>query len=280
MKTLKRNLTIATLAFCTTFLTGCHDDDKTVTIGTIAGPETQLAEVAAEVAKQRYGLHIKIVTFSDYLQPNAALNDGDLQANIFQHAPYLNEQIAEHHYKLEIAGKTFVYPMGIYSKIYHNLASLPDGSEVAIPNDPTNEGRALLLLQKAGLITLAPEAGLNATPHDVTSNPKQLKFVELDAAQLARAYQDVEIAVINTNYAIPAGLLPSKDALIIEDSQSPYVNLIVVRTKDADKPWVKELVNSFQSQAVVDEANELFEGQVVAAFTVTPEVPLNETTKK
>lgn len=276
MKTFKRSLLLSALAFCTVFLTGCHDDGKTVTIGTITGPETQLAEVAAQVAKQRYGLHVKIVTFSDYSEPNAALNNGTLQANVFQHTPYLNEEVATHHYKLEVAGKTFVYPMGIYSKRFHNLSVLPEGSEVAIPNDPTNEARALLLLQKAGLITLAPEAGLKATTHDITANPKQLEFVELDAAQLAHAYQDVEIAVINTNYALSAGLLPSKDALFIEEKESPYANLIVVRTKDIHKPWVKELVNSFQSQAVVDKANELFDGQVVAAFTVTPEVPLNQ----
>lgn len=268
---IKKNLAVTALALSAVFLTGCRDDEKTITIGTIAGPETALAEVAAEVAQKRYDLHIKIVAFSDYLQPNSALNDGALQANVFQHAPYLNEQIAEHHYTLAIAGKTFIYPMGVYSMTYHNLSELPDDSEVAIPNDPTNEGRALLLLQKAGLITVSPAAGLKATPHDITSNPKQLQFIELDAAQLARAYQDVDAAVINTNYALPAGFLPSKDALIIEDKDSPYANLIVVRTQDAEKPWVKELVNSFQSQAVVDKANELFEGQVVAAFTVTPE---------
>lgn len=272
MKNIKKHLSIAALVLGTALLAGCHDDDKTVTIGTIAGPETQLAEVAAEVAQERYGLHVKIVTFSDYVQPNAALDDGSLQANVFQHAPYLNEQVAEHHYKLDVAGKTFIYPMGIYSKSYHNLSVLPEGSEIAIPNDPTNEGRALLLLEKAGLITLAPEAGLKATPHDITSNPKQLEFVELDAAQLARAYQDVEVAVINTNYALPAGLLPSKDALFIEDKNSPYANLIVVRTQDIDKPWVKELVNAFHSQEVVDKANALFQGQVVAAFTAIPDV--------
>lgn len=266
MNSIKRTLSLTALAFCTAFLAGCHDDDKTITIGTIAGPETQLAEVAAQVAQERYGLHIKIVAFTDYIQPNAALNDGDLQANVFQHAPYLNEQVATYHYKLEAAGKTFVYPMGIYSKTYHNLSGLPDGSQVAIPNDPTNEGRALLLLEKAGLITLSPEAGLKATPHDITSNPKQLEFVELDAAQLARAYQDADLAVINTNYAISAGLLPSKDALFIEDKESPYANLIVVRTKDMNQPWVKELVNSFQSEKVVNEANEIFQGQVVPAF--------------
>lgn len=268
---IKKSLAIAALASCVTLLMGCREDEKTITIGTIAGPETELAEVAAEVAQNRYNLHVKVVTFSDYLQPNAALNDGALQANIFQHKPYLTEQIAAHHYDLVIAGKTFIYPMGVYSMTYHNLSELPQNSEVAIPNDPTNEGRALLLLQKAGLINVSPEADLKATPHDIINNPKQLKFIELDAAQLARAYQDVAIAVINTNYAIPAGLLPSKDALFVEDKDSPYANLIVIRAKDAEKPWVKELVNSFQSQEVVDKANELFEGQVIAAFTVTPE---------
>ena len=274
---IKKSLTIAVLALTTLFLSACRDDEKTITIGTIAGPETELAEVATEVAQKRSHLHIKIVTFTDYLQPNSALNDDALQANVFQHAPYLVEQIAAHHYDLVIAGKTFIYPMGVYSMTYHDLSALPENSEVAIPNDPTNEGRALLLLQKAGVITVSPAAGLKATPRDITSNPKQLQFVELDAAQLARAYQDVAVAVINTNYAIPAGLLPSEDALFIEDKDSPYANLIVIRAKDAEKPWVKELVNSFHSQEVVDKANQLFQGQVVPAFTVTPEPPSKET---
>ena len=272
MTFIKKGLSTSVFAALTLFLTGCQDDDKTIKIGTIAGPETEIAQIAAEVAEKRYGLHVKIITFADYLQPNAALNDGQLQANAFQHEPYLNEQIAAHHYNLTIAGKSFVYPMGIYSAHYHSLADVPEDSQIAIPNDPTNEGRALLLLQKAGLITLAATADLSATPKDVMANPKKLQFVELDAAQLARAYQDIAVAVINTNYAIPAGLLPSRDALFTEDKQSPYANLIVIRTEDVNKPWVKELLDSFHSQAVVDKTEALFEGQAEAAFTVTPDV--------
>ncbi|MBP9725837.1 MAG: MetQ/NlpA family ABC transporter substrate-binding protein [Gammaproteobacteria bacterium] len=268
---IKKGLTTSVFAALTLLLTGCQNDDKTIKIGTIAGPEAEIAQVAADVAEKRYGLHVKIVTFTDYLQPNTALNDGQLQANAFQHEPYLNEQIAAHHYNITVIGKTFVYPMGIYSAHYHSLADVPEDSQVAIPNDPTNQGRAFLLLQKAGLITLAPAAGLNATPQDVTDNPKKLQFVELDAAQLARAYQDIAVAVINTNYAIPAGLLPSRDALFTEDKHSPYANLIVIRTQDVNKPWVNELLDSFHSQAVVDKAEALFEGQTEAAFTVTPD---------
>lgn len=277
---IKKSLTTSVFAVLTMFLVGCHDDDKTIKIGTIAGPETELAEVAAKVAEKRYGLHIKVVTFSDYLQPNAALDSGALQANVFQHTPYLNEQVAVHHYDLAIIGKTFVYPMGIYSAHYKSLDAIPDNSQVAIPNDPTNEGRALLLLQQAGLITISSEAGLIPSEQDITANPKKLDFVELDAAQLARAYQDISVAVINTNYAIPGGLLPSRDALFVENKETPYANLIVVRSADTNKPWAKELVDSFNSQAVLDKANELFQGQIVAAFTVTPEVVSEQTSKK
>lgn len=267
---IRKGLTTSVFAVLTMILSGCHDDDKTIKIGTIAGPETELAQVAADVAEKRYGLHIKIVTFTDYLQPNRALSDGALQANVFQHKPYLNDQLDMYHYHFDIAGKTFVYPMGIYSAHYHSLSELPDNSQVAIPNDPTNEGRALMLLQHAGLIKLASAASLKATENDVTSNPKHLEFVELDAAQLARAYQDIALAVINTNYAIPGGLLPSRDALVVEDEHSPYANLIVIRSQDSGKPWVKELVDAFHSQEVVDKANQLFQGEVVAEFTVVP----------
>ncbi len=251
-------------------ITGCNEDTQTIKVGTIAGPETELAQVAASVAEQKYGIKIKILTFTDYIHPNAALNDGELQANVFQHAPYLNEQIASHHYDLAVAGKTFVYPMGIYSEHYRHVSDVPENAKVAIPNDPTNEGRALLLLQQAKLITLSNNAGLEATPHDVVDNPKHLSFIEIDAAQLPRAFDDVGLAVINTNYAIPAGLLPSKDALFIENQDSPYVNLIVIRTADINQPWVAQLVDAFHSQAVVDKANELFQGQVVPAFTPSP----------
>lgn len=262
----RKGLITSVFVVCATLLTACNQDQQTIKVGTIAGPETELAQVAASVAAKKYGLKIKIVTFTDYTHPNAALNDGELQANVFQHTPYLNEQITAHHYDLAIAGKTFVYPMGIYSEHYRALSDVPDNAQVAIPNDPTNEGRALLLLQQAKLITLSANAGLDATPHDVVDNPKHLSFVEIDAAQLPRAFDDVALAVINTNYAIPAGLLPSKDALFIENNDSPYANLIVVRKADLNQPWVAQLVDAFHSQGVVDKANELFQGEALPAF--------------
>lgn len=267
--TMKKTLILCILTACAIFLNACKDDDKTIKIGVIAGPETELAEVAAQVAKKQYGLNVKIVSFSDYLQPNAALDEGSLQANAFQHLPYLEEQVATYRYDLAVAGKTFVYPMGVYSSFYESLTDVPENSQVAIPNDPTNKGRALLLLQSAGLITLQSKTNLHAMPKDVVENPKNLQFVELDAAQLARAYKDIAVAVINTNYAISEGLYPSKNALYLENKNSLYANLIVIRQADINKPWVKPLVESFQSQAVIDKANELFQEQAIPAFTPT-----------
>lgn len=265
---LSKTILSASIVFFSFFLTACHDDKDVIKVGTIAGPETELAEVAATVAEKKYGLHIKLVTFSDYLQPNAALEEGSLQANVFQHHPYLDQQVNTYGYKLAAVGKTFVYPMGIYSATYHDLQSIPDALKVAIPNDPSNEARALLLLQSAGLIELNHDHNLNSTPQDIVDNPKKLNFVELDAAQLTRAYHDVDLAVINTNYAIPAGLYPSRDALYLESKDSPYANLIVVRQTDVDQPWVQNWVDALHSQAVVDKANDLFQGQALASFTV------------
>jgi D-methionine transport system substrate-binding protein len=256
------------LLACAVFLTACHShEDKTVLrVGTISGPETKLMEVAKEVAKQHYGLDIKIVEFTDYVEPNTALNDGSIEANVFQHQPYLDKQIKDRHYKLVTVGKTFVYPMGIYSHKIKNISDLQPNAAIAIPNDPSNEGRALLLLQKAGLIKLKETAGIYASPLDILDNPKQLKFKELDAAQLARSLDDVDLAVINTNYAIPAGLSPTKDAILHEGSDSPYANIIVVREDELNDPRIKQLVLAIQSEAVLKAAMEIFNGQAIPAW--------------
>lgn len=160
-------------------LGACHneaEEKNTIKVGTIAGPESELMESAKRVAKNDYGLNIKIIEFSDYLQPNAALNDGSIDANVFQHQPFLDQQIKDKQYDLIAIGKTFVYPMGIYSQKIKDLKELKKGSMLAIPNDPSNEGRAMLLLQKANLIKIKKSAGLYATPHDIIENPKQLIF--------------------------------------------------------------------------------------------------------
>ncbi len=252
---------------CAFILNACAPEDKnTLRVGTISGPETDLMQVAKQVAKDKYGLNVKIIEFTDYIQPNAALNDGSIDVNMFQHKAYLNQQITDRHYKLTAIAKTFVYPMGIYSVKIKNVKDLSANSLVAIPNDPSNEGRALLLLQKAHIITLKKSAGLYATPNDIQSNPKKLTFKELDAAQLARSLPDVAIAVINTNYAIPAGLLPSKDAIFVENKDSPYANLIVIRTDEKNDPRMQQFVTAFQSDEVKKAANKIFNGEAIAAW--------------
>lgn len=264
MKFLKIILTVA----ASLFLLACQpaDNKQALKVGTISGPETELVEKAKEVAKQQFGLDIKVVEFTDYLQPNAALNDGSIDANMFQHQPFLDEQIKNKHYDLLTIGKTFVYPMGIYSSKHNNIGELSDKALVAIPNDTSNEGRALLLLEKAKLITLNKKAGLFATPKDVIDNPKHLVFKELDASQVARSIPDVDIAIINTNYAVAAGLSPSKDAIFLEGKDSPYANIIVIRQSDKDDPRMKQLVAALQSDAVLKAAQTLFNGQAIPAW--------------
>jgi D-methionine transport system substrate-binding protein len=264
---IKIAIKITLAAVCFIFLTACQQNDKNVLkVGTIAGPETELMEVAKEVAKDKFSLDIKVIEFTDYIEPNLALNDGSIDANVFQHQPYLDQQTQDHRYQLVAIGKTFVYPMGVYSSKIKNLNELPQKAIVSIPNDPSNEGRALLLLEKAKLIHLKKNAGLYATPVDIDSNPKQLQFKELDAAQLSRTLPDVDIAVINTNYAVPAGLSPSKDAIFLEQKDSPYANIIVIRKDELNDPRMKQLVNAIQSEEVLRAAEKIFKDGAIQAW--------------
>jgi D-methionine transport system substrate-binding protein len=215
---------------------------------------------------EKDGLKIQVVEFSDYVQPNAALSAGDLDANSYQHKPYLDAQVKDRGYKFVSVGNTVNFPIGLYSKKVKKLEDLKDGAKFGIPNDPTNGGRVLLLLQEKGLIKLRDGAGLKATPLDVVTNPKKLKFVELDAAQLPRSLDDLDASAINTNFAISAGLNPSKDAIAQENPQGPYVNLLVVREADKDKPWVAKLLKVYQSDEVRKFIQTEFKGSVLAGF--------------
>lgn len=264
----KKIIFLLTSVFIFSSLSACSDKTPkdAIRVGTISGPETVLMRVAKQVAKKQYGLDVKIIAFSDYNTPNIALNDGSLDANAFQHLPYLQAQIKAGGYKIVPIGKTFIYPMGLYSKRIQKLSQLKSGDEIAIPNDPSNEARALLLLQDAGLIRLKKGVSTNATPVDIISNPKELKFIELGAPELPRALADVTMAAINTTYAIPSGLSPSKDALFVEPSRSPYANIIVVRAQDRNNPKLKKLVKAFQSKAVVEKAKALFGDGAVPAW--------------
>jgi D-methionine transport system substrate-binding protein len=251
-------------------LIGCTpraNDPNALTMGVIAGPETQLLKVAQTVAQQRYGLSLHLVEFSDYSLPNRALNDGSLDANLFQHKPFLKEEIDHQAYSIVAIAPFFTYPMGIYSTKLKRLSELKPHAIVAIPNDPSNEARALLLLQKAGLIQLKPQtSGFLITPQSIQTNPKQLQFKELDAAQLTRALPDVSCAVINMNYALLANLSLKKDALFSEDQHSIYTNLLVVKNKDKTDPRLKRLILALHSPEVKKAAAELFQGQALPAW--------------
>jgi len=264
-------LAISILISSIIILSACSSSEKAhneIRVGTISGPETQLMETARDVARQKYGLTIKIIEFTDYPLPNAALSEGSLEANVFQHQPYLEEEIKNKQYKLVAIGKTFIFPMGIYSKklAKSELANLKDGAIVAIPNDPSNEGRALLLLKQAGIIQLKPGVGFLAVPRDISANPKHIQIKEIEAAQLPRVLPDVDLAVINTNYAALADLSPGRDALFVENKESPYANLIVVRSEDINNPKLQQLVQALHSDEVKESAAKLFKGQAFPAW--------------
>jgi len=237
---------------------------NTLVIGTIAGPETEIIETAKEVAEIEHGLTIKIVEFNDYNLPNEALQDGSLDANVYQHLPYLKASMLAHGYDLQAIGRTFVYPMGVYSKKYKTLKEIPDGSIIAVPNDPSNEMRAFLLLEKAGLITL--KNATNSGIPELDTNPKKLQFKEMDAAQLPRVLPDVAAAVINTTFALPAGLSPSKNALFTEGKDSPYANVIVIRRDTNKRPQLELFVQSLNSEQVKKKAKELFGDSAIPAW--------------
>ena len=239
--------------------------DKPIRLGVTAGPHAQIAEAAKQAAAKE-GVTIQVIEFSDFIQPNSALVAGDLDANAYQHHPYLNQQIADRGYKIVAAANTVILPIGVYSKRVKALSELKDGAIIGIPNDPTNGGRALLLLQEQGLIKLNPSAGIKATPLDVVENPRKFSLKELDAAQLVHALNDLDAAVINTSYAIAAKLNPTKDAIALESAKSPYTNAIAVRIVDKDQAWVKRLVAAYQSDEVRQFIQTQFQGSIIPAF--------------
>jgi D-methionine transport system substrate-binding protein len=238
---------------------------ETIKVGVTPGEHAQIMEKVKEIAAPK-GLDIEIVEFSDYVVPNQALADGDINANSFQHQPYLDNQIADRGFDIVSVGLTITTPMGVYSDKVKSLDELTDGATVAIPNDPTNGGRALLVLASKGLIKVNPDIGLKATPADVTENPKNIQFAELDAAQLPRSLADVDAAVINTNYALEADLHPKEDAIAIESEKSPYANVIAVRAEDKDKPWVKTLVEAYHDDKVKAFIVETFKGALIPSW--------------
>ena len=259
------SIALASLAFIGA---AAHAQDrKPLKVGVSVGSGEQIWEVVKKAAA-RDGLAIDVVVFNDYQLPNAALAAGDLEANAFQHQPFLDNQNKSRGFDIVPVGLTITAPLGFYSKKIRSLDQLPDGASVGIQNDPSNGNRALLLLQEAKLITLKLEAVRNntATPLDVVTNPKKLKLVPLDAAQLPRSLEDLTIASINNDYAEKAGLSLAKDSVIQESARSPYANIIAVRRADKDKLWARQLVKAYQSPEVRSFIETKFNGSLIPAF--------------
>jgi D-methionine transport system substrate-binding protein len=210
---------------------------------------------------------VDVVVFNDYLLPNAALDGGDLDANAFQHKPFLENQVKARGYKIVPIADTIVEPIGLYSQKLKKVGDLPQGASIGIPNDPSNGGRGLLLLQQQGLIKLRDGVGILPSVRDVVENPKKLKFRELDAAQLPRSLPDLDAAVINTNYALEAKLNPAKDAIAIESrTNNPYGNVIAVRAADKDRPVFKTLIAAYHSDEVRQFILKQFDGAILPVF--------------
>jgi len=263
--------TAAAVVLAGLLLAGCDQkgsDAKHIKVGVINGAEQDVAEVAKKVAKEKYGLDVELVGFSGSLLPNESTNAGDLDANVFQHRPFLEQDNKAHNYHLVAVGNTFVFPMAGYSRKIKSVAELKDGATIAIPNDPTNLGRALLLLQQEKLITLKAGTGLLPTAVDITDNPHNLKIMELEGAQLPRVIDDpkVDVAIISTTYLQQTGLSPVRDGIFIEDKNSPYVNIIVTREDNKDAENVKAFIHSYQSPEVAKAAETIFNGGAVPGW--------------
>ena len=253
-------------------LAGCGSSKKEPTkirVGATPVPHAEVLEVAKELLAKE-GYELEIIVYNDYVQPNLAVDSGELDANYFQHTPYLDSFNAENGTKVVSAGLIHYEPFGIFAGKTKSIADLPDGAEIAIPNDATNGARALLLLAQEGILTLKDGAGVTATVYDIVDNPKNVQIKELEAAQLPISLKDVDLAVINGNYALDAGLNPTTDALAIEDASGDaaqyYANLVGVKEGNENSEAIKALVKALQSQEVKDFINNTYSGAVVPIF--------------
>ncbi|MCH4166353.1 MAG: MetQ/NlpA family ABC transporter substrate-binding protein [Megasphaera sp.] len=270
---LKKLIAIAlTVVAATAILTGCgsqntgttqSQEKKEITVGVTPGASEEIMDtVVKEAAKDGLTVHVK--SFSDYVTPDQALASGDIDLNAFQHGPFLDAFNAKNGTKLISIGKTYLAPLGLYSHKYKSVSDIPDGAKIAIPNDPSNGGRALILLAKQGWIKLdESKEATKVTVQDIKENPKHLDIIELEAAQLPRSLDDTDASVINAGYAISAGLNSEKDAIAREDDTSPYVNIIAAREDDKDNAAYQKFVKAFQSDAVKQFIQTNYSGELV-----------------
>lgn len=246
-------------------LAGAAAHAEKLSVAATPVPHAELLELVKPVLAKE-GVELDIKVFTDYVQPNQQVADGQIDVNFFQHKPYLDSFNKEHKTKLAVVGLVHVEPFGAYSSKIKSIKDLKDGALIALPNDPSNGARALLLLQKQGLIKLKDPSNILATSRDIVENPKKLKFRELEAATLPRILPDVDLALINTNYALEAGLNPVKDALFIEGSDSPYANIVVTTEAKKDAPAVTKLVKALNSPETRQFITDKYKGAIVPAF--------------
>lgn len=240
-------------------------NDKKLVVGVTAGPHEEIMEAVKKVA-EKDGLEIELKVFSDYVTPNTALAERDLDANSYQHKPFLEQFNEDHKTDLVPVAKTVLNPMGVYSKKYKSIDELEDGAKFGLPNDPTNGARALHILEKEGIIKLKEGKKYTASIHDIVENPKHLKFIELEAAQIPKHLSEVDLAAINTNFALGAGLSPRDDSILLESPDSDYVNYIVVRPENKDDKAIKKLIKAYHSEEVKKFIEDKFKGSVIPAW--------------
>jgi D-methionine transport system substrate-binding protein len=241
------------------------EDKTSVKVGIISGEDEDVWRVVVQEGAKR-GLAIETVVFNDYTQPNEALERGEIDANAFQHKPYLDNQIATQGYHIVPVGYTGVWPIGLYSKKYTKTADLPEGAVIGVPNDPSNEGRALRVLQNEGVIRLKDGTGILATVADVAENPKKVEIKELDAGIVGRAVEDLDAAVVNTDWALKSGLTPENRIAQEPIADNPYRNFIAVKAGSENEPWVKKLVESYQNDTVKAEFERVYKGTGLSAY--------------
>lgn len=240
-------------------------EDKSIKVGIMSGEDEDVWRVVASEAAKK-GLKIETITFNDYTQPNEALERGEIDANAFQHQPYLDNQVKQHGYHIVSVGYTGVWPIGLYSKKHKSVAELPAGAVIGVPNDPSNEGRALRVLQNEGLIKLKDGTGILATIVDVSENPKNIEIRELDAGIVGRSIDDLDAGIVNTDWALKSGLSPKERIAQEPIADNPYRNFIAVKEENKDADWVKTLVSSYQNETVKAEFDKVYKGTGLSAY--------------
>jgi D-methionine transport system substrate-binding protein len=262
---LTRRAAIAAFAFFAALPLAYAAPDQTIRVGIMSAEDEDIWAVVAKEAEKQ-GLTLKLVVFNDYTQPNEALENGELDANAFQHKPYLDNQIKTRGYHIVPVGYTAVWPIGLYSHKHKTVAELPEGAVIGVPNDPSNEGRALKLLESQGAIRLKPDAGILATTADITDNPKKLEIKELDAGIIGRSIDDLDAAVVNTDWALKSHLTQADRLATEAVENNPYRNFIAVKAGHENDPWVKTLVAAYQNETVKAALATIYKGTALPAW--------------